>query len=137
MGYTIKQVSQLTGLSISTLRYYDREGLLPELRRRESGYREFGESDLYALELIECCKQAGLRIKEMRGFMSLLRQGDSSLCSRRDFCREHVRRLEARLAAVQAALEHSREILEFHEIAAETGSEAEAAALYAGRRENK
>ena len=49
MGYTIKQVSQLTGLSISTLRYYDREGLLPELRRRESGYREFGESDLYAL----------------------------------------------------------------------------------------
>lgn len=79
MGYTIKQVSQLTGLSISTLRYYDREGQLPE----------------------------------------------------------HVRRLEARLAAVQAALEHSREILEFHEIAAETGSEAEAAALYAGRRENK
>lgn len=78
MGYTIKQVSQLTGLSISTLRYYDREGLLPELRRRE-----------------------------------------------------------ARLAAVQAALEHSREILEFHEIAAETGSETEAAALYAGRRENK
>lgn len=52
MGYTIKQVSQLTGLSISTLRYYDREGQLPELRR-----------------------------------------------------------LEARLAAVQAALEHSREIL--------------------------
>ena len=77
-GYTIKQVSQLTGLSISTLRYYDREGLLPELRR-----------------------------------------------------------LEARLAAVQAALEHSREILEFREIAAETGSEAEAAALYAGRREIK
>ena len=58
MGYTIKQVSQMTGQSISALRYYDREGLLPELRRRESGYREFGESDLYALELIECFKQA-------------------------------------------------------------------------------
>ncbi len=78
MGYTIKQVSQLTGLSISTLRYYDREGLLPR------------------------AAPAGVR-----------------------------------LAAVQAALEHSREILEFHEIAAETGSEAEAAALYAGRRGNK
>ena len=62
MGYTIKQVSQLTGLSISTLRYYDREGLLPELRRRE-----------------------------------------------------------ARLAAVQAALEHSREILEFHRLGGRSG----------------
>lgn len=41
MGYTIKQVSQLTGLSISTLRYYDREGLLPELRRLEAGSRPY------------------------------------------------------------------------------------------------
>ena len=69
----------------------------------------------------------------MRGFMSLVRQGDASLCSRRDFCREHVRRLETKLAAVQAGVGHSKEILGCHEIAAEAGSEAEAAALYAGR----
>lgn len=131
MGYTIKQVSQMTGLSISTLRYYDNEGLLPELNRRHSGYREFSERDLYALELIECFKQAGLKIKEMRDYMSLVRQGDDSLCRRRDFCRKHVQQLEEKFRAVQAALIHSREILEFHEMAAELGSESKAAAMYA------
>ena len=75
MGYTIKQVSQLTGLSISTLRYYDREGQLPELRR-----------------------------------------------------------LEARLAAVQAALEHSQSTLEFYEIAVSVGSVTVAEELYSGEK---
>ena len=56
MTYTIKQVSELTGLSIPALRYYDKEGLLPDLRRKESGYRIFSDEDLYALELIACFK---------------------------------------------------------------------------------
>ena len=56
MTYTIKEVSALTGLSIPTLRYYDKEGLLPDLRRKESGYRIFSDEDLYVLELIECFK---------------------------------------------------------------------------------
>ena len=39
MNYTIKQISEMTGLSIPTIRYYDKEVLLPDLRRKESGYR--------------------------------------------------------------------------------------------------
>ena len=52
MTYTIKEVSSLTGLSIPTLRYYDKEGLLPDLRRKESGYRIFSDEDLYVLCLL-------------------------------------------------------------------------------------
>ena len=73
MTYTIKQVSELTGLSIPALRYYDKEGLLPDLRRKESGYRIFSDEDLYALELIACFKQSGLQIKEIRHFMALVK----------------------------------------------------------------
>lgn len=73
MGYTIKRVSELTGLSIPTLRYYDKEGLLPDLQRKESGYRIFSEQDLEAIGLIECFKQSGLTIKEIKHFMWLVK----------------------------------------------------------------
>ena len=123
MNYTIKQVSEMTGLSIPTIRYYDKEGLLPDLQRKESGYRIFSDRDLEAIDLIGCFKESGLTIREIRHFMSLVRQGDVTLAER----------LEEKLAAVQNALEHSRRTLAFYEIAAKTGSEETAKDLYLAR----
>lgn len=61
MGYTIKEVSEMTGLSISTLRYYDKMGLLPLLERKQSGYRNFTDGDIEMLKIIDSFKKAGLR----------------------------------------------------------------------------
>ena len=72
MNYTIKKVSEMTGLSIPTIRYYDKEGLLPDLQRKESGYRIFSDRDLEAIDLIGCFKESGLTIREIRHFMSLI-----------------------------------------------------------------
>ena len=58
MNYTIKKVSEMTGLSIPTIRYYDKEGLLPDLQRKESGYRVFSDRDLEAIDLIKEKEQA-------------------------------------------------------------------------------
>lgn len=123
MNYTIKKVSEMTGLSIPTIRYYDKEGLLPDLQRKESGYRIFSDRDLEAIDLIGCFKESGLTIREIRHFMSLVRQGDVTLSERLAFFQTNVARLEEKLAAVQNALEHSRRTLAFYEIAAKTGSE--------------
>ena len=49
MNFTIKKISEMTGLSIPTIRYYDKEGLLPDLQRKESGYRVFSGRDLEAM----------------------------------------------------------------------------------------
>lgn len=133
MNYTIKKVSEMTGLSIPTIRYYDKEGLLPDLQRKESGYRVFSDRDLEAIDLIECFKESGLTIREIRHFMSLVRQGDVTLSERLAFFQTNVARLEEKLAAVQNALEHSRRTLAFYEIAAKTGSEATAKDLYLAR----
>lgn len=81
MNYTIKKVSEMTGLSIPTIRYYDKEGLLPDLQRKESGYRVFSDQDLEAIGLIACFKESGLTIREIRHFISLVRQGDITLPS--------------------------------------------------------
>lgn len=79
MNYTIKQVSQITGLSIPTLRYYDKENLFPKLERKDSNYRIFTEAELEIIRVIRCFKKAGLEIKEMKHYMDLTKQGDSSL----------------------------------------------------------
>ena len=133
MNYTIKKVSEMTGLSIPTIRYYDKEGLLPDLQRKESGYRVFSDRDLEAIDLIECFKESGLTIREIRHFMSLVRPGDVTLDERLAIYQMHIARLEEKLAAVQNALEHSRRTLAFYEIAAKTGSEETAKDLYLAR----
>ena len=133
MNYTIKKVSEMTGLSIPTIRYYDKEGLLPDLQRKESGYRIFSDRDLEAIDLIECFKESGLTIREIWHFMSLVRQGDVTLEERLAIYQMHIARLEEKLTAVQNALEHSRRTLAFYEIAAKTGSEETAKDLYLAR----
>ena len=62
--YTIGQVSEMSGLPISTLRYYDKEGLFPVMERK-NGIRRFGEAELEALRVIECLKRSGLGIKDI------------------------------------------------------------------------
>ena len=133
MNYTIKKVSEMTGLSIPTIRYYDKEGRLPDLQRKESGYRIFSDRDLEAIDLIECFKESGLTIREIRHFMSLVRQGDVTLDERLAIFQTNIARLEEKLAAVQNALDHSRRTLAFYEIAAKTGSAETAKNLYLAR----
>ena len=66
--YTIGQVSEMFNLPISTLRYYDKEGLFPSMQR-QSGIRKFGETEVEALRVIECLKASGLEIKDIKQFV--------------------------------------------------------------------
>ena len=66
--YSIGQVAEMFGLPISTLRYYDKQGLFPNMER-VSGIRKFSEAEIEALRVIECLKKAGMEIKDIRQFM--------------------------------------------------------------------
>lgn len=72
--YTIGQVSEMFGLPISTLRYYDKQGLFPGMERI-SGIRKFSEKELEALRVIECLKRSGLEIKDIKQFMDWCVEG--------------------------------------------------------------
>lgn len=82
MPYTIKEMSELTGLPASTLRYYDKEGLLPSLRRNENNIRIFTEDDYQTLRLIECLKKSGLLLRDIKEYMIMARQGNDTLKGR-------------------------------------------------------
>jgi DNA-binding transcriptional MerR regulator len=69
VSYTIGQVSDLTGLSIHTLRYYEKEGILPSVTRNESGMRIYVAKDMEALEFIACLRAIGMTISDIKHFV--------------------------------------------------------------------
>ncbi len=80
--YTIGQVSEMFGLPVSTLRYYDQQGLFPQLQR-SSGIRRFSLRDIETLHIIECLKMAGLEIKDIKRYMQWCLQGDETIGQRK------------------------------------------------------
>ena len=94
--YTIGQVSELFGLPISTLRYYDKEGLFPTMQR-DSGIRKFGEKELEALRVIECLKKSGLEIKDIKQFMAWCVQGSETYPQRRELFLHQKAAVEAEI----------------------------------------
>ena len=104
MPYTIKDMSELTGLPPSTLRYYDKQGLLPGLRRDQNNVRVFTDEDYHHLRLIECLKRSGLSIKDIKNFMELAGQGDTALTERLEIFTRRREILRGELAELQEVL---------------------------------
>ena len=85
MLYTIGEMSKKLGIPASTLRYYEKEQLLPCVERTTGGIRMFKESDMEFLNIIHCLKQAGVSISGIREFIALVKQGDASIDARLAF----------------------------------------------------
>lgn len=79
MIYTVGEMAKKIGVAPSTLRYYDKEGLLPFVERSGGGIRMFKEDDLDWLSIIECLKKTGMPIKEIKKFVDWCIEGDSTI----------------------------------------------------------
>jgi DNA-binding transcriptional MerR regulator len=121
MNYTIKQVSQRTNLSDHTLRYYDREGLMPLLKRSASGIRNYSENDICWIELINCLKNSGMSLGEIKEFMNLCLKGEETCEERKEILQKHkenilsqIERLNNSLGIIDYKLDHYKQIGIFH-----------------------
>ena len=101
--YTIGQVSERFHLPISTLRYYDKEGLFPNMQR-SSGIRKFTEKELEALHVIECLKKSGLEIKDIKRFMEWCSQGNATYPQRLELFLNQKRAVEAEMEKMKRTL---------------------------------
>ena len=81
MSYTISEAAEKTGLPPSTIRYYDKEGLLPNIKRK-NGIRVFEDMDLRLMGLLTCLKNTGMPIKRIREYVELTSKGDDTLRER-------------------------------------------------------
>lgn len=82
MFYTIGEMARKLNVAPSTLRYYDKEGLLPFVERSSGGIRMFKDEDMEWLRLLGCLKKAGMPLKEIRSFLDWSRQGDATISQR-------------------------------------------------------
>ncbi len=82
MVYTVGELAKILNVQPSTLRYYDKEGLLPFVERSSGGIRMFKDSDVEWLKIIECMKKAGMSIKDIRTYIQLAMQGDETIDER-------------------------------------------------------
>ncbi len=125
MAYTIKQVSKITGLSASTLRYYESEQLLHPVRRNETGRRVYDEKALNTLSIITCLKKTGMPIRQIRIFIALCGAGDQTLQERYQMILAHKESVEERIAGLQHEMEHINYKVAYYRAACEAGTERE------------
>lgn len=101
---TIKEASQVTGVSADTLRYYERIGLIPSVPRNESGIRNYDEASIGWINFIKCMRGAGLPIEALIEYVALCKEGDKTEASRKAILIEQRDILQQRIESLQKTL---------------------------------
>ena len=120
--YTIGQVSEMYNLPISTLRYYDKEGFFPNLMRK-GNIRYFSDVELEAIRIIECPKQSGLEIKEIKQFFQWVVEGPSSYEKRKELFETRKATVEDEIKAMEKTLALLKFKCWYYETAIKDGNE--------------
>lgn len=123
MDYSISEAAEKMGLTVHTLRYYDKEGLLPFLVKTAHGKRIFREADFEWLGIIECLKATGMSLKDIRQFIDWCLLGDDTLQERYDLFKERKIIVEKQLNSVQKMLEIVNYKCWYYETAVSAGTE--------------
>ena len=115
MGYSIGEAAKKLGISRDCLRYYEKEGLLPPIKKDSSGHRDFSESDIEWIFLIRCLRDTDMPIFKIKKYVSLLmKNGSESIYERRDVLLEHETFIKEKIAAYKTLSRLIEKKLEFY-----------------------
>jgi len=123
MYYSIGEVANATGIAISTLRYYDREGMFPNIERSNGGIRVFSDIEIETIRIVECLKASGLSIKDIKRFLDWCQEGDASLQKRRDMFRERLEAVKRQMEELQKTMDTIKYKCWYYDTALAAGTE--------------
>jgi DNA-binding transcriptional MerR regulator len=123
MRYSIGEVAKKMDIPTSTLRFYDRKGLLPFVDRDAAGRRSFKDNDLNFLQVIECMKKCGMKIGEIRHFIDLCMAGDITLEERYDLLDQEEQSVVKKIKVLQDQLDFLHYKMWYFKTALEAGTE--------------
>jgi DNA-binding transcriptional MerR regulator len=101
----IAEVSERYNISIDTLRYYERIGLIPHVNRGENGIRDYSELDIRRVDFIKYMRGAGLSLEVLIEYMGLVQQGDATIETRKEILMEQRNLVAERLKEMQKTLD--------------------------------
>jgi DNA-binding transcriptional MerR regulator len=113
--FTIQQASKITGLTVHTLRYYEKIGLLDGVARNEQGYRQYAESDLAWIEFLIRLRETGMPISEMKRFSDLRSEGISTVKARRLMLESHQEKIDLQIKALQENLLSMKKKIDYYQ----------------------
>ena len=122
MTYTISEIADRMGVSVHTLHFYDKEGILPFVDR-VNGRRVFKDEDFARLKVINCLKNTGMPLREIRTYIELCQQGDASLQERYDLILRQKENLEKQFRQLQNDMQELEYKVWYYETALEAGTE--------------
>ena len=122
MTYTTAKAAEKIGISAHTLRFYDKEGLLPNVGRDEHGNRRFTDNDLQWLSLLQCLKNTGMSLKDIKRFAECTTIGDDTIDERLALCESQTENVKQQIAELQRYLGLLEYKLAFYQKAKELGS---------------
>lgn len=122
MYYTVGEMAKKLNVAPSTLRYYDKEGLLPFVERSRGGVRMFKDSDFEWLSIIECLKKTGMSIKDIKTFIDWCREGDATIGQRYALIEQQRNSVLAQIEQMKKTLDTLNYKLWYYEVAREAGT---------------
>jgi DNA-binding transcriptional MerR regulator len=111
----IAEVSAKYGLSVDTLRYYERVGLIPPVHRNDGGIRDYDELDLRRVDFIKCMRGAGLPVEILIDYVALVQKGDKTIEARKEILIEQRKLLMDRMSEMQKTLDILNHKIEVYE----------------------
>lgn len=113
--YSVKEAAAMTGLSTATLRYYEKEKLLPQISRTNQKYRQYSDDDIEWIEMIQCLRRANVPIRSIKEYVLLLRQGGKTLRERYVMAQNYKKDIERQIANLEIAFSLTQNKLSFYE----------------------
>ncbi|WP_406605525.1 MerR family transcriptional regulator [Corynebacterium kroppenstedtii] len=104
MLYSTREASEASGISVDTVRYYCKIGLVPRVMRDENNYRVFDEHDIAWLRGLRCLRECGMGIDQMREYMELCLEGEGSIAQRKDILKDQRHVVEDKIANLRDML---------------------------------
>ncbi len=122
MIYTVGEAAKVLNVAPSTLRYYDKEGLLPFVERSDGGIRVFQEKDFDWLFIIECLKKSGLSIKDIKSYIDMALKGDETIDDRLELFQKQRKKVMGQMAELQNILDTLNYKCWYYETAKKAGT---------------
>ncbi len=113
--YSAKEAAKITGLSTATLRYYEKEKLLPPIARNSQKYRQYTDEDIEWIKMIQCMRTANIPIHSIKEYVSLLIQGGKTLEQRFIMVQNHMEDIKKQMTNLQNAFDLTQKKLSFYE----------------------
>ena len=125
MSYTIGELAKKLGITKDSLRYYEKEGLLPPIKRDSSGHRVYSDSDMEWIFLIRCLRDTDMQIYKIKKYVSLLlNSGGESLHERRNLLLEHYSFIKKKVQTYQKLSQLIEKKLDFYNDALSSDDES-------------